>query len=154
MALLRTPRTVRRERIADGVTLRQFTDFYCDPVLKHDAFNRGSMRRIRAAHLLRALLRERRTRRRYSTGKRSSCSNNFSNGGSARRTCRKGSTGECYSVKPSTRRRRRLLVLRHAASSLRPGASRLALEAFLQRCSFGAITTNCKKDIVSFFVII
>jgi hypothetical protein len=22
-----------RERIADGVTLRQFTDFYCDPVL-------------------------------------------------------------------------------------------------------------------------
>src|SRR3981081_4587444 len=30
-----------RERIADGVTLRQFTDFYCDPVPKHDAFNRG-----------------------------------------------------------------------------------------------------------------
>jgi IS5 family transposase len=29
------------ERIADGVTLRQFTDFYCDPVPKHDAFNRG-----------------------------------------------------------------------------------------------------------------
>src|SRR5258707_485875 len=30
-----------RERIADGVTLRQFTDFYCDPVPKHDTFNRG-----------------------------------------------------------------------------------------------------------------
>src|SRR3982074_1796818 len=30
-----------RERIADGVTLRQFTDFYCDPVPKHDAFGRG-----------------------------------------------------------------------------------------------------------------
>jgi transposase, IS5 family len=30
-----------RERIADGVTLRQFTDCYCDPVPKHDAFNRG-----------------------------------------------------------------------------------------------------------------
>src|SRR5207247_4635569 len=26
-----------RERIADGVTLRQFTDFYCDPVPKHAA---------------------------------------------------------------------------------------------------------------------
>ena len=30
-----------RERIADGLTLRQFTDFYCDFVPKHDAFNRG-----------------------------------------------------------------------------------------------------------------
>jgi IS5 family transposase len=30
-----------RERIADGLTLRQFTDFYCDRVPKHDAFNRG-----------------------------------------------------------------------------------------------------------------
>src|ERR1700693_4283686 len=30
-----------RERIADGLTLRQFTDFYCDPVPRHDAFNRG-----------------------------------------------------------------------------------------------------------------
>ena len=30
-----------RERIADGLTLRQFADFYCDPVPKHDAFNRG-----------------------------------------------------------------------------------------------------------------
>src|SRR3979409_2813133 len=30
-----------RERIADGCTLRQFTDFYCLPVPKHDAFNRG-----------------------------------------------------------------------------------------------------------------
>src|ERR1700687_1753802 len=30
-----------RERIADGLTLRQFTDFYCDPAPKHDAFNRG-----------------------------------------------------------------------------------------------------------------
>jgi IS5 family transposase len=27
-----------RERIADGLTLRQFTDFYCAPVPKHDAF--------------------------------------------------------------------------------------------------------------------
>jgi transposase, IS5 family len=30
-----------RERISDGLTLRQFADFYCDPVPKHDAFNRG-----------------------------------------------------------------------------------------------------------------
>jgi transposase, IS5 family len=30
-----------RERIADGLTLRQFTDFYCAPLPKHDAFNRG-----------------------------------------------------------------------------------------------------------------
>src|SRR6202522_3737602 len=30
-----------RERIADGLTLRWFTDFYCDQVPKHDAFNRG-----------------------------------------------------------------------------------------------------------------
>jgi IS5 family transposase len=30
-----------RERIADGYTLRQFTEFYCRPVPKHDAFNRG-----------------------------------------------------------------------------------------------------------------
>jgi IS5 family transposase len=30
-----------RERIADGYTLRQFTDFYCRPVPRHDAFNRG-----------------------------------------------------------------------------------------------------------------
>jgi hypothetical protein len=29
------------ERIADGVTLRRFTDFYCDRVPKHDIFNRG-----------------------------------------------------------------------------------------------------------------
>ncbi|MGH9445842.1 MAG: ISNCY family transposase [Terriglobia bacterium] len=30
-----------RERIADGYTLRQFTEFYCRPVPKHDAFNRA-----------------------------------------------------------------------------------------------------------------
>ena len=30
-----------RERIADGYTLRQFTDFHCQPVPRHDAFNRG-----------------------------------------------------------------------------------------------------------------
>src|SRR5437764_9763109 len=29
------------ERIADGLTLRQFADFYCDRVPKHDAFSRG-----------------------------------------------------------------------------------------------------------------
>ena len=33
-----------RERIADGLTLRQFTDFYCAPVPKHDAFQRGFIR--------------------------------------------------------------------------------------------------------------
>src|SRR6266481_6233354 len=33
-----------RERIADGITLRQFADFYCDPVPKHDAFHRGFTR--------------------------------------------------------------------------------------------------------------
>ena len=30
-----------RERITDGYTLRQFTDFYCQQVPKHDAFNRA-----------------------------------------------------------------------------------------------------------------
>src|SRR6201988_1874493 len=30
-----------RERIADGLTLRQFTDFYCNAVPKHDAFHRA-----------------------------------------------------------------------------------------------------------------
>src|SRR5258705_9172298 len=30
-----------RERIADGCTLRQFTDFYCLPVPPHDSFHRG-----------------------------------------------------------------------------------------------------------------
>jgi IS5 family transposase len=30
-----------RERITDGYTLRQFTDFYCQTVPKHDAFNRA-----------------------------------------------------------------------------------------------------------------
>src|SRR6202795_3594131 len=33
-----------RERIADGCTLRQFTDFYCLPVPRHDAFHRGFTR--------------------------------------------------------------------------------------------------------------
>src|SRR5437899_4893020 len=33
-----------RERIADGLTLRQFADFYCDPVRKHDACQRGFIR--------------------------------------------------------------------------------------------------------------
>ena len=32
------------ERIADGYTLRQFTDFYCQPVPRHDAFHRGFIR--------------------------------------------------------------------------------------------------------------
>lgn len=35
-----------RERIADGYTLRQFTDFYCPPVPKHHAFNRAFHRLI------------------------------------------------------------------------------------------------------------
>src|SRR5258707_5520790 len=54
--------------------------------------SRRYMRRIRAAHLLRPMLRERRTRRRYSIGKKSSCSSNFWNGESARRMCRKEPT--------------------------------------------------------------
>jgi IS5 family transposase len=33
-----------RERIADGLTLRQFADFYCSPVPQHDAFQRGFIR--------------------------------------------------------------------------------------------------------------
>lgn len=37
-----------RERIADGYTLRIFTDFYTSPVPKHDAFNR-SFNRLTAA---------------------------------------------------------------------------------------------------------
>ncbi len=32
------------ERIADGYTLRRFTQFYSDPVPKHDAFNRAHNR--------------------------------------------------------------------------------------------------------------
>ena len=32
------------ERIADGYTLRQFTGFYCQPVPKHDAFQRAFVR--------------------------------------------------------------------------------------------------------------
>jgi IS5 family transposase len=30
-----------RERIADGITLRSFTNFYCEEVPKHDAYNRS-----------------------------------------------------------------------------------------------------------------
>src|SRR5208282_2068181 len=30
-----------RERIADGITLRAFGDFYCEEVPQHDAFNRS-----------------------------------------------------------------------------------------------------------------
>jgi transposase, IS5 family len=33
-----------RERIADGLMLRQFADFYCAPVPKHDAFQRAFIR--------------------------------------------------------------------------------------------------------------
>jgi len=33
-----------RERIADGYTLRRFTDFYCQLVPKHDAFHRAFIR--------------------------------------------------------------------------------------------------------------
>src|SRR3974377_2468302 len=33
-----------RDRIADGLTLRQFTDFYCARVPKHDAFQRSFVR--------------------------------------------------------------------------------------------------------------
>lgn len=33
-----------RERIADGLTLRRFADFYCSPVPKHDAFQRSFVR--------------------------------------------------------------------------------------------------------------
>jgi IS5 family transposase len=33
-----------REGIADGLTLRQFTDFYCQAVPKHDAFHRAFVR--------------------------------------------------------------------------------------------------------------
>ena len=33
-----------RERIADGLTLRQFTDFFCASVPKHDAFQRSFIR--------------------------------------------------------------------------------------------------------------
>ena len=30
-----------RVLLADGLTLRHFADFYCDPVPKHDVFNRS-----------------------------------------------------------------------------------------------------------------
>jgi IS5 family transposase len=39
-----------RERIADGITLRAFTNFYCEEVPKHDAFNR-SFNRLTSATL-------------------------------------------------------------------------------------------------------
>src|SRR5258708_2085770 len=45
-------------------------------------------RQNRAGRLRRAVLLERRMRRRYSIGKKSSCSGNFWNGGAARKTCR------------------------------------------------------------------
>ena len=78
----------------------------------------GYMRRIRAANRLRALLRERRIRRRYSIEKTSSCSNNFSNGGSTRRTCRKEPTlTPVLFAKASDKTRRRPWVLRHAGWS-------------------------------------
>jgi transposase, IS5 family len=37
-----------RERIADGITLRQSADFYCAKVPKHDAFNRSFNRQTPA----------------------------------------------------------------------------------------------------------
>jgi hypothetical protein len=108
---------------------RTASSFNDDP-MRNRLFNRSStgpprppkspryMRRIRAAPLLRAMLQERRTRRRYSIGTKSSCSNNSSNGGSARRTCRKEPTlTPVLFAKPSTRPRRRIWVLRHPASS-------------------------------------
>jgi hypothetical protein len=76
--------------------------------------SRRSTHRIRAAHLLRA--HERRTRRRYSIGKKSSCSTNFWNGESATRMCRKEPTLTPV-LKPSTGPRRRFWVSRHAPSS-------------------------------------
>jgi transposase, IS5 family len=39
-----------RERIADGIALRAFTNFYCEEVPKHDAFNR-SFNRLTSATL-------------------------------------------------------------------------------------------------------
>jgi hypothetical protein len=77
------------------------------------------MRRIGAAQLLRATLRERQTRRRYSIGTKRSCSNNSSNGGSVTRTCRKDPMlTPVLFVKPyRTTPRRRIGGLRHPASS-------------------------------------
>ena len=43
-----------RERIADGLTLRQFTDFYCAPVPKHDAFQRVASSVLTPQTLLRS----------------------------------------------------------------------------------------------------
>jgi len=60
--------------------------------------SRRYIRRIREAHLLRAQLRERRTHRRCSIGKKSSCSSIFLSGESARRTCRNEPTNSCLAL--------------------------------------------------------
>jgi IS5 family transposase len=39
-----------RERIADGITLRQFTDFFCEKVPRHGAYN-SSFNRLTSAML-------------------------------------------------------------------------------------------------------
>src|SRR3974390_1649683 len=41
-----------RERIADGLTLRQFTDFYCARVPKHDTFQRSFVPSVRSPRVL------------------------------------------------------------------------------------------------------
>src|SRR5260221_3633229 len=81
----------------------------------------GYMRRMRAANLLRALLRERRIRRRYSIEKKSSCSNNFSNGGSTRRTYRTEPTltPVLFAKASDKTRRRRFCVMQDCRLSPR-----------------------------------
>ena len=44
-----------RDRIADGITLRQFTAFHGEPVPGHDAFNRGGFQSRRLISDLRAI---------------------------------------------------------------------------------------------------
>src|SRR6266481_3163497 len=83
----------------------------------------------RPGRLLRVLLLERRIRRRYSIGKKSSCSSNFWNGGAAGKTCRNEPTptpvlfAKAFDKTPSEALG--FLVAHHRR--LGPGASRPAL---------------------------
>jgi hypothetical protein len=113
-------------------TKRTASSFNDDP-MRNRLFNRTStgpprpprppkspryMRRMRAAQRRRATLRERRTRRLYLIGTKSSCSNNSSNGGSVRRTCRREPTlTPVLFAKPFDKTPSEDLGLRHPASS-------------------------------------
>ena len=106
----------------------------------------------RPGRLLRVLLLERRIRRRYSIGKKSSCSSNFWNGGAAGKTCRNEPTptpvlfAKAFDKTPSEALG--FLVAHHRR--LGPGASRPALVR-LAAGKFKTVpsaTLNCLVDLM------